>query len=281
MAILTPFTGFSKILSVIVVLVLVLLCASGVHAQEIRDWQLGFQQPVTPVMDQLDSLHDLLLVVITAITIFVVVLLGYTCWRFSAKRNPVPSKTTHNTMIEVIWTAIPALILIVVAIPTFKLLYYMNSEPEAEMTLKVIGHQWYWEYEYPDQGIRFDSYLVEEKDLKPGQPRLLDTDNHIVVPVDTTVRVLITAADVIHSFAMPAFGIKTDAVPGHLNQTWFRVEKTGTYRGQCSELCGVRHGYMPIVIDVVTKEEYAQWLVEHKPAAAAAPEAAAPETVTQ
>ncbi|MCC7259740.1 MAG: cytochrome c oxidase subunit II [Alphaproteobacteria bacterium] len=280
MAILTSRTGFSRFLTIISVLSLVLLHASGVHAQEIKDWQLGFQQPVTPVMEQLEGLHDLLLVVITGITLFVMGLLGYTCWRFSAKRNPVPSKTTHNTMIEVIWTVIPALILVVVAIPTFKLLYYMNSEPEADMTLKVIGHQWYWEYEYPEHGIRFDSYLVEEKDLKPGQPRLLDVDNHIVVPVDTTVRVLITAADVIHAFTMPAFGIKTDAVPGHLNQTWFRAEKTGTYRGQCSELCGVRHGYMPIVIDVVGKEEYAQWLAEHKPAAAA-PEVAAPETVTQ
>lgn len=280
MAILSSRSGFFRLSTITCVLSLALLCASGVQAQEIQPWQMNFQPSATPVMEQLDSLHDLLLIVITGITLFVMGLLGYTCWRFSAKRNPVPSKTTHNTMIEVIWTVIPALILVVVAIPTFKLLYYMNSEPEADMTLKVIGHQWYWEYEYPEQGIRFDSYLVEEKDLKPGQPRLLDVDNHIVVPVDTTVRVLITAADVIHAFAMPAFGIKTDAVPGHLNQTWFRAEKTGTYRGQCSELCGVRHGFMPIVIDVVSKEEYAQWLVEKKPAAAA-PEAAAPETVTQ
>lgn len=224
-------------------------------------WQYTFQEAASPVMERLTSLHDYLLIVITAIVVFVMVLLLYIIVRFNRRANPVPSKVTHNTLLEIVWTTVPVLILVTIAIPTFKLIYYMDRTEEADMTLKVVGHQWYWHYQYPDQGgFEFDSYIVEDEDLKPGQVRLLEVDNRIVVPVNATVRVLGTGADVIHNFAVPALGVKMDVVPGKLNETWFRATKTGTYRGQCSELCGVRHGFMPIVIDVVTQEEFDAWV---------------------
>jgi cytochrome c oxidase subunit 2 len=185
--------------------------------------------------------------------------------RFRASANPVPSKTSHHTLVEVVWTVVPILILIVIAVPSFKLLYYGDKSPDAQLTIKAIGHQWYWSYEYPDNGnFTFDSNIVQEADLKPGQPRLLTTDNVVVVPVNTDVRMLVTAADVIHSWAMPAFGVKKDGVPGRLNETWFRVEREGTYYGQCSELCGQLHGFMPIEVKAVSKEAYAKWVEEAK-----------------
>lgn len=226
-----------------------------------RDWQLGMQEAASPVMEKFQEFHHFLLIVIVAIAIFVTLLLAYTCWRFSAKRNPVPSTTTHNTLLEIIWTGVPVLILMAVAVISLRSLYFAERIEKAEMTLKVIGYQWYWGYQYPDfNNLAFDSYLVPDKDLKSGQPRLLETDRHVVLPVDTVIRVQLTAADVIHSWAVPSLGVKKDAVPGRLNETWLKINKPGTYYGQCSELCGSGHGFMPITIDAVSKEEFAAWV---------------------
>lgn len=228
-------------------------------------WQLNFQEAVTPTMRSTAQLHDLLLVVIFAIVIFVLVLLVYVIWRFRASRNPVPSKTTHHTVLEVIWTTVPIIILVVIAVPSLRLIYFQDRVPQAEMTIKAIGHQWYWSYEYPDHGnFAFDAYMVPDAELAPGQPRLLATDNHVVVPVDTTVRVLVTAADVLHAWAVPAFGVKKDGIPGRINETWFKVEREGIYYGQCSELCGVNHAFMPIAVEVVSKEAFAAWVEKAK-----------------
>jgi cytochrome c oxidase subunit 2 len=229
-------------------------------AAQPEPWQLGFQPPASPVMDQVESLHDLLLWIITLISIFVLALLLYACVRFRAARNASPSRRTHHTLLEITWTALPVLILVVIAIPSFKLLYFMDRVHEPEMTIKAIGHQWYWSYEYPDDGnFAFDAYMVDEADLQEGQLRLLTTDNALVLPVDTDIRVLITATDVLHSWAVPAFGVKTDAVPGRVNETWVRIEEPGMYYGQCSELCGDFHGFMPIMVRAVGKEEFEAW----------------------
>lgn len=238
-----------------------------------RDWQLGFQPAASPVKTQLEAFHDLLLIIITAITLFVLGLLIYVMVRFRRGANPNPSKTTHHTGLEVAWTVIPVIILVVIAIPSFRVLYYMDKAPNAEMTLKVTGYQWYWGYEYPDHGgISFQSNMLtrEEAEAKGG-PYLLETDNRVVVPVGTDIRVLVTAADVLHSWAVPAFGVKKDAVPGRLNETWFRAEREGLYYGQCSEICGVNHGFMPIAIEVVSKERFAAWVEETKVAQGLAP----------
>jgi cytochrome c oxidase subunit 2 len=229
-------------------------------AAQPEPWQLGFQPPASPVMAQLESLHDLLLWIITLISIFVLALLLYACVRFRASRNTSPSRRTHHTLLEITWTALPVLILVVIAIPSFKLLYFMDRVHEPEMTIKAIGHQWYWSYEYPDDGnFAFDAYMVDEADLQEGQLRLLTTDNALVLPVDTDIQVLITATDVLHSWAVPAFGVKTDAVPGRINETWVRIEEPGMYYGQCSELCGDFHGFMPIMVRAVGKEEFEAW----------------------
>lgn len=223
--------------------------------------QMYFQEPASPVMRMIVDFHDGMLVMTTLVAVFVLVLMVYVVVRFNAKANPVPSKTTHNTMLEVVWTGIPVLILMVVVIYSMKLLYFAERVPPADMTVKVTGYQWYWGYEYPDHGgINFLSYMVPDADIKPGQMRLLETDNPVVLPVDTTIRFQITAADVLHAFAVPAFGVKIDAVPGKLNETWTRIEKPGTYYGQCSELCGQGHGFMPIMIKAVSKEEFAEWV---------------------
>lgn len=236
--------------------------------------QIGLQAANTPVMEDIVSFHNFLMIIITVIVAFVTVLLAIVLLRFNAKANPVPSKTSHNTLLEIAWTVIPVMILVVIAIPSFRLLYKELVIPTADLTVKATGYQWYWGYEYPDNGdISFDSNMVADADLQPGQPRLLAADNPLVVPVDETVRVIVTGADVIHSFAMPSFGVKVDAIPGRLNETWFRAEKTGTYYGQCSELCGQSHAFMPIEIKVVTKEEFASW-VESQKQANAAPAAA-------
>ncbi|MGD9650498.1 MAG: cytochrome c oxidase subunit II [Dongiaceae bacterium] len=230
---------------------------------EPKQWGIGLQPEGSPVKEQVGSLHNLLLVIIFAISIFVLLLLMYTVWRFHAKRNPVPSTTTHNTMLEVIWFTIPLIILIVIAIPSIRLLYFMDKPVRAEMTIKAIGKQWFWTYEYPDYGnFTFDAYMVADKDLKPGMRRLLETDNRVVLPVNTTIRILVTANDVLHSWAVPSFGIKQDATPGHLNETWALIKEEGVYYGQCSELCGVNHGFMPIQIEAVSKERFAEWVKE-------------------
>ncbi|MCW2236480.1 cytochrome c oxidase subunit II [Azospirillum canadense] len=234
-------------------------------AAEPHPWQLGLQEAATPVKHAMDSFHSLLTVIIFAIVLFVAALLILCVVRFSAKKNPVPSKTSHHTLLEVAWTVVPVIVLIVIAVPSFKLLYQAERTPEAEMTIKVTGRQWYWDYEYPDHGnITFSSYMIPESDLKPGQRRLLEVDNRVVLPVDTTVRVLVTGGDVIHSWAVPSFGVKKDAVPGRTNETWVKIEKEGTYYGQCSEICGVNHGFMPIAVEAVSKEKFAEWVAKAK-----------------
>mgnify|MGYP001358028956 FL=1 len=234
-------------------------------ANEPVDWQLGFQKSASKTMDDIVWFHDyMLLPVITAITVFVLFLIAYACIRFRASRNPEASTTSHNTMIEVIWTLVPCLILIVLAVPSFKVLYSQDEIPKADVTIKAIGYQWYWGYEYPDENIVFDSYMIEEKDLKEGQPRLLAVDNEVFVPVNKVVKVMITANDVLHAWALPSFGVKRDAVPGRINETWFKADRTGTFYGQCSELCGIKHAFMPITVNVVTEEEYNQWLEKAK-----------------
>ena len=234
-------------------------------ANEPVDWQLGFQKSASKTMDDIVWFHDyMLLPVITAITVFVLFLIAYACIRFRASRNPEASTTSHNTVIEVIWTLVPCLILIVLAVPSFKVLYSQDEIPKADVTIKAIGYQWYWGYEYPDENIIFDSYMIEEKDLKEGQPRLLAVDNEVYVPVNKVVKVMITANDVLHAWALPSFGVKRDAVPGRINETWFKADRTGTFYGQCSELCGIKHAFMPITVNVVTEEEYNQWLEKAK-----------------
>lgn len=226
-----------------------------------RDWQLNYQKAASPVMEDIVSLHDVLLVVITLITIFVLALLLICIFKFNEKANPEPSKTTHHTVLEIAWTAIPVLILVVIAVPSFKLLYYADRTPNAEMTLKAIGNQWYWGYEYPDHDdLSFEALMLEDNELKEGQPRLLATDNAIVLPVETNIRLLTASEDVIHAWAMPAFGVKLDAVPGRVNETWFRIDRPGMYYGQCSELCGIRHGFMPIMVKAVSKGEFKAWV---------------------
>ncbi len=230
-------------------------------------YQLNLQPPVTPVMEHLYNLHSALLILITVISIFVLCVMTYICLRFRRSKNPVPSKTTHNTLLEIIWTTIPIVILVTIAIPSLRLHYYMQQPVDAEMTVKVVGYQWYWHYDYPDHGgFGFDSYIKKGEDLKPGDHRQLSVDNKLVVPVDTKIKVQMTGADVIHSWAVPAFGVKKDAVPGRLNESWFQVTKIGTYYGQCSQLCGVGHGFMPIVVEVVSKEDFAVWVKQHAPA---------------
>lgn len=246
-------------------LILILIFfTSPLVASHPEPWQMTFQPAASPMMEGIVSMHHLLLTIISAIGCFVVLLLGYVIYRFRAKKNLIPSKTSHHVVLEIIWTLVPVIILVIIGIPSIKLLFALDKPQDAQMTIKVIGRQWYWSYEYPTNDpakpITFDSYMVEEKDLKPGMHRLLEVDNRVIVPVDTTVRILVTSSDVLHSFAVPSLGIKKDAVPGRINETWFRIAKEGVYYGQCSELCGVRHGFMPIAIHVVSKEQYDEWL---------------------
>lgn len=240
--------------------------ANGAAAGGPVNWQIGFRPPVSPTAEEIHWFNDIILLpVIIAIVVFVMGLLVYVIWRFSEKRNPTPSKTTHNTAIEVLWTAVPLMILFVIAIPSFKLLYFADRVVEADMTLKATGRQWYWSYQYPDYGdFEFDAYMVPDADLQEGQKRLLSTDNSVVLPVETNVRLLITASDVLHAFALPAMGIKLDAVPGQVNETWVRITEEGTYYGQCSELCGTGHSYMPITIKAVSKAEFEDWVAQAK-----------------
>jgi cytochrome c oxidase subunit 2 len=238
------------------------------HATEAVPWQLNLQPAASPVMESIDDFHWLLLIIIIGITAVVLALLAITVVKFSAKRNPVPSRTTHHTMLEVAWTVVPIVILVIIGIPSFKLLYLSDVTPKADMTIKAIGHQWYWTYEYPDHGkFSFDANMIPSEELKPGQKRLLETDNAVVVPVNVNVRVQVTATDVLHAWAVPAFGVKRDAVPGRLNETWFRATKEGTYYGQCSELCGVNHGFMPIKVEVVSKQKFDTWVAGKRRAA--------------
>jgi cytochrome c oxidase subunit II len=239
-----------------------------------QPWQIGQQAPATPIMERVHSFHDMLMWIISAIVIFVLALLVYACWRFAEGRNPVPSRRSHHPTLEVIWTVVPVLILVIIAIPSFKLLYFVDVEPETELTIKATGHQWYWSYTYPDSGnFTFDANMIADSDLQDGQLRLLETDNRVVVPVGTNVRIQTTADDVIHSWAVPQFGVKVDAVPGRLNQLWISVERPGVYYGQCSELCGINHGFMPITVEAKTREDFDAWVAEAKTKFARADEA--------
>eukprot|EP01036_Dinobryon_divergens_P003908 gene3908-5167_t len=222
---------------------------------------MGLQAPATPVMENIHAFHDGLLVpIITVISLFVLGLLIYVMVRFNKKANPVPSKLTHHTGLEVAWTVIPIVILVVIAIPSFRLLFFEQTIPPADLTLKATGQSWYWDFEYPDNGgVTLTSNIVKEQDLKPGQPRLLTVDNEAVVPVNKVVRLQVTSGGVLHAFAMPSFGVKIDAVPGRLNESWFKATREGVYHGQCSELCGSLHAFMPIVIRVVSQQDFDAW----------------------
>jgi len=242
-----------------------LMAAAIAGAAEPKPWQLGFQPAATAVMDRLSAFHDVLLIIITLIAAFVLGLLVYVMWRFNQQRSAAPSRTSHNTVIEMLWTVVPVLILISIAIPSFKLMYYMDRVPNPEMTIKVTGHQWYWSYEYPDQGgLAFDSNIIPEDQLKAGQKRLLDVDNPLVVPADTIIRVLVTGTDVIHSWFMPSFGVQEYAIVGRLNESWMKIEHPGTYYGQCNQICGVNHAFMPIKVEAMPKDAFQRWLVDAK-----------------
>lgn len=229
-----------------------------------HEWQVGLQGAATPVMHDVMWFHDFLLWIIALITLFVLVLLVLVIVKFNAKSNPVPSRTTHNTMIEVVWTVVPVLILVAIAVPSFRLLFYQLKVPQADLTVKATGKQWFWTYNYPDANIEFDSLMKQANDLKPGEPRLLAVDNNLVVPVNKVVRVLTTGADVIHSWAVPSFGVKIDSIPGRVNETWFKAEREGMYYGQCSQLCGRDHAFMPIAVQVLSEKDYDAWLAEAK-----------------
>lgn len=247
--------------------------AGAAMAAQPTDWQIGFQPSATTVMDDIAWFNDFTLWIVVPVVLFVTALLAICAIRFNAKSNPTPSKTTHHTMIEVVWTVVPILILVIIAVPSFRLLYKELVLPETELTIKATGYQWYWGYEYAEEGmedVSFDSLMLSNDERKARMeargltekdvPRLLSVDNQLVVPVGKNIRIQVTAADVIHAFAMPAFGVKVDAIPGRLNETWFNAERTGVYFGQCSELCGKDHAFMPIAIRVVTQEQFDAWV---------------------
>ena len=231
-----------------------------------QDWQLGFQDPATPIMEGIINLHHDLMFFICVISIFVSWMLGRTLWYFEQSQNTIPSTLTHGTLIEMVWTITPAVILLVIAIPSFSLLYAMDEVISPAITIKTLGHQWYWSYEYSDyinednESIAYDSYMIPEEDLELGQLRLLEVDNRMVVPVNTHIRIIVTAADVLHSWAVPSLGIKCDAIPGRLNQTSLFIKREGVYYGQCSEICGINHGFMPIVVEAVSLPNYVTWI---------------------
>ena len=234
-------------------------------AAQPEPWQINLQPPASPLMERIVSFHSLLLVIITVICIVVLALLLYVAGVFRASRQATPSRRTHNTLLEVVWTAVPVLILVIIAIPSFRLLYYADVIPPTDMTIKAIGRQWYWTYEYPDHdNFTFDAFMIPEDDLEPGMLRLLETDKRVVVPTNTNIKIQVTASDVLHSWAMPSMGVKIDAVPGRLNETWINVTEPGVYYGQCSEICGVMHGFMPITIEALPPEEFALWVEEAK-----------------
>jgi cytochrome c oxidase subunit 2 len=257
-----------RLLPLIALFAATLLLTAGVALAAVGHsdpWQIGLQDSATPVMEDITRFHTFVMYVITGITILVLALLVIVAVKFNARANPTPSKTTHHTLLEVAWTLLPVLILLAIAVPSFKLLFLQLNTPKADITVKATGKQWFWSYNYPDNGkFEFDSLMVAEKDLKPDQPRLLAVDNAMVVPVNKIVRVQVTGADVIHSYAVPAFGIKIDAVPGRLNETWFKATKEGIYYGQCSELCGKDHAFMPIEVRVVSEQAFAAWVEDAK-----------------
>lgn len=240
-----------------------LAVAGPAAAQAPTPWEIDFQTALSPSMERIVDFNFMVTIIIVVITAFVFGLMAWIVIRYNAKRNPVPTRTTHNTLLEVAWTIVPVIILLVIAVPSFRLLYFTDSVEDADMTLKAVGHQWYWSYEYPDHGdFTFDAVMLEEDELEEEQLRLLATDIPVVLPVGATIRLLTTADDVIHSWAVPALGVKLDSVPGRVNETWFRINREGTYYGQCSELCGTLHGFMPIMIEAVPQEAFDAWVEE-------------------
>jgi cytochrome c oxidase subunit 2 len=245
--------------------ILSIFAASVAGAAQPEPWQIGLQEPAGSIAQKATDLHNLLLIIISLISVFVLALLVYVGWRFRRDANPTPSKTTHNTTIEILWTVVPVLILVVIAVPSFRLLYYMDETKNAEMVIKVTGNQWYWNYEYMDDQIAFDSYMLSDDELQPGQPRLLSVDNPLVVPANTKIKMLVTGNDVMHSFFVPSLAVQTYAFIGRVNEVWIDVpEGEKTYYGQCNQICGVNHSFMPIVVKAMAKEEYQAWLADAK-----------------
>jgi cytochrome c oxidase subunit 2 len=258
---------FSRLTAIAVIAVAVIASAGTALAAlgHPVPWQMDLQDPATPVMDEISEFHYYLLWVIGLISAFVLALLLIIIVRFNSRANPTPSRTTHNTPIEIAWTIIPVIILAAIAVPSFRLLFLELDVPHPDLTVKATGKQWFWSYAYPDNGnFEFDSIMVQEKDLKPGQLRLLTVDNEMVVPVDKVVHVLVTGADVIHSFDVLSFGIRIDAVPGRMNETWFKATKMGMFYGQCTELCGKDHSFMPIAVRVVSEDDFNAWVAQAK-----------------
>ena len=239
------------------------LFGGAAWAAQPEPWQIGLQPAASPIMEMIHSFNNGLLIVMTLITLFVLALLLYCMVRFNARSNPVPSRTSHNTLVEVIWTLVPVIILVVIAVPSIRLLANQYSPPEADLTVKVVGNQWYWTYQYPDHGdFELVSNMLSDEDAAArGEPRLLAVDERMVVPVGATVKLIVTSNDVIHAFGVPAFWVKIDAVPGRLNETWFRADREGVYYGVCYELCGAQHGYMPIAVEVVSRDRFNQWVL--------------------
>ncbi len=230
-----------------------------------RPWEMNMQPAFGPLKEHEIALHNLVLAIITAITLFVTALLIWVVWRYNARRNPVPGRLSHHTLLEVAWTVIPVLILVVIAIPSFRLIYYEDRTYDADLTVKVTGHQWYWEYTYPDKNnLDFTSYMIPDDQLKPGQLRLLTVDNELVVPVGKNIRILTTSADVIHSFFIPSLGVQRYAIPGRTIETWLRADKPGIYYGECNQICGTNHSRMPIVVRAVSEQDFATWLNQAK-----------------
>ena len=251
-----------KHLSLIFVALFSFLSNAGSTETLPKDWQLGFSEPATALMSDVIAFHSYILMpIITGISILVLGLLLYIAYRYNSNRNQTASMTTHNTVIEVLWTVIPVILLIIIAIPSFRILYTAETIPKADLTIKAIGNQWYWSYEYPDYNdFSFDANMLQDEELSDPSLRLLETDTQIVVPVNKVVKLLITSNDVLHAWTIPAFGVKKDAVPGRLNETWFKAEKIGTFYGQCSELCGPKHAFMPINVKVVAQDDFDDWL---------------------
>ncbi len=231
-------------------------------------WEMGMQRSYGPIKDRIIDLNTLVEVIITIITLFVGGLLIWVMIRYNSKRNPVPSQTSHNTVLEIAWTVIPVLVLVIIAIPSFRLIYYQDRTPDPDMTIKVTGHQWYWEYTYPDQGgLDVESRYVHDEDLKPGQPRLLTVDNQMVIPVGKKIRILTTSSDVIHSFFIPAFGVQRYAIPGRTIETWLEADQIGTFYGECNQICGENHSRMPISVRAVSEPDFKTWAADTKKAA--------------
>jgi cytochrome c oxidase subunit 2 len=254
--------GLSRLSAIALIFGILLASAGAAWAGlgQPTPWQMDLQDSASPVMQDVASFHFFLLWVIAVISAFVLGLLLICIVRFNARANPTPSRTTHYTPIEILWTIVPVIILAAIAVPSFRLLFVQLYVPKPDLTVKVTGKQWFWSYSYPDSKFEFDSLMVQEKDLKPGQLRLLAVDNEMVVPVNKVVHVLVTGADVIHSFAVPSFGIRMDAIPGRINETWFKATTEGVFYGQCSELCGKDHAFMPIAVRVVNENDFNTWL---------------------